>query len=66
MDASKVQGMKVVGAIRLLGEFSPSTQISTVYDLDGMDATFTTLLPTFEYPDWSHKTIGEFLQAISG
>lgn len=49
------------GALRILKKYKDSTQISRVYDnRDGLvsDALLT-LIPGFEYPDWSYKTIGD-------
>ena len=36
--------------------------IKDVYDNRYYEDTFDVLLPTFEYPDWDWRTVGEFLK----
>ena len=47
--------------VELLREFEDET-IEDIYDIyhDATDGLIA-LLPNFEYPDWSYKTVKEFL-----
>lgn len=46
-----------------INSYPRKTVIASVYDEGNLDSAFTTLKPNFEYPDWSHRTIGEFLNS---
>jgi len=49
-------------AYKYLQRFMPSEKTSDLYDDDEMFAdAINSLIPNFEYPDWSHKTVREVL-----
>lgn len=39
-------------------------QIRVVYDIDIVQEAILTLDQRFEYPDWSHRKISEFLKYV--
>ena len=54
-------------ARKLLNEFSRDTRISRIYDnRDGaVSDAFLTLLPSFEYPNFSYRSVGYFLDFVN-
>lgn len=55
--------MNILRAEAVLAQIAPqSTRLSDIYDDDDMvREAVNTLIPGFEYPDHSHKTIRELL-----
>lgn len=50
-------------AHQYLSRFSQYETIGSLYDEDDMlSEAILTLMPDFEYPDWSHKSVPEFLR----
>lgn len=42
----------------------PSERIADLYDEDDLVAdALIALIPDFEYPDWSYKTVGDVLKS---
>lgn len=54
-------GLSYDEAMKCLRVYKPTTKISRIYDNGIVSDAILTLLPNFEYPDWSHKSINEFL-----
>lgn len=53
-------------AMQALEGFDPEVTVEELYDTDTLfDCAISALIgPDFEYPDWSHKTVGEVLEAF--
>jgi hypothetical protein len=49
----------------VLGQLDASKTVKQVYDASGdVQEAFTTLLPWFEYPNWSYRTVKNFLKVV--
>lgn len=52
-------------AVEVLEGIDPNATVAEVYDDDMTFRAFSMLIgPDFEYPDWSHKTVGEVLEGF--
>lgn len=63
-DLAQAAGLLQGFTRAFLGYYNPSVEISELYDEDDDFAVALSDLigPDFEYPDWSHKTVGEVLE----
>lgn len=60
-SGANVSTYRAEAYLRRLGAFET---VGALYDDDEMlRGALHTLIPDFEYPDWSHKTIGTVLRA---
>ena len=55
--------MTITEAFRLLQPLK-KVKIADIYDLDDNSEAFLVLMPTFEYPDWSHLAVARFLHYL--
>lgn len=62
--AAEAAGLLKEFAKQTLDFYSPDLKVSELYDEDDDFASALNDLigPDFEYPDWSHKTVGEVLE----
>ena len=51
-------------AIKYLESYNSKTKIYKIYDDGSVSQAILILIPKFEYPDWSHKTVGDILKVI--
>ena len=51
-------------AHKVLSHYKPTSTISRVYDYGFVSVALITLIHNFEYPDWSHRTIGDAIAFI--
>jgi len=49
----------------VLSHYKPTSTISRVYDFRNVSLALITLIPNFEYPEWSFKTIDEVNKFIT-
>lgn len=64
--AAEAAGLLKEFAKQTLDFYSPDPKVSELYDEDDDFASALNDLigPDFEYPDWSHKTVGEVLESF--
>lgn len=65
-DLAQAAGLLQGFTRAFLGYYNPSIEVSELYDTDDNFSTALTDLigPDFEYPDWSHYTIGQVLEKV--
>ena len=63
-ELAEAAGLSKEFAIDFLGYFMPDDTVAELYnqDDDFASALIDLIGPGFEYPDWSHKTVGEVLE----
>lgn len=52
--------MNIAEAISVISKYDATEVIRDIYDGDSdLQSALSVLIPGFEYPDWSYRTIGE-------
>ena len=60
---AEAAGLKHHYAAAFLGSYSGYLRVDELYaEDDGFAAAINALIDGFEYPDWSHKTVGDVLE----